>query len=186
MKITGIEKIKVLVPSRPDAINSPEIRDPLHMLMHDGKPAWQVQFDEIAKYIYRIQTDDGVEGIGESYRAVNPAVVDGIIRSLIGADPMKMNLRDLPIPWSREYDGFEAALFDLVGKKLGVPAYRLLGGAYREWIPVDAWTGRRTTADAIRKAEEAFRAGFHGIKFKCTLHDDLAGWAEGIRQTCGP
>jgi hypothetical protein len=51
---------------------------------------------------------------------VNPQVVDGIIGGLFGADPMKMNLRDLPIPWCREYDGFEAALFDLVGKKLGV------------------------------------------------------------------
>ena len=86
---------------------------------------------------------------------------------------MKMNLRDLPIAWSREYDGFEAAMFDLVGKKLGVPAYRLLGGAHRDAIDVDYWTGRRTTADAIRKAREGFAAGFHGIKFKCNLQDDV-------------
>jgi muconate cycloisomerase len=96
-----------------------------------------------------------------------------------------LNLRDLPIAWSREYDGFEAALFDLVGKKLGVPAYRLLGGAYRDFIDVDSWTGRRSTPDAVRKAQEARQAGFRGIKFKCNLQDDVVTWAEGIRTTCG-
>jgi muconate cycloisomerase len=186
MRITAIEKIKVTVPSKPDTVNSPEVRDPMHMLVLDGQPAWQVQFDRIWKYIYRVRTDEGIEGLGESYRGVNPQVVDGIIAGLIGADPMKMNLRDLPIAWSREYDGFEAAVFDLVGKKLGVPAYRLLGGAYREFVEVDYWTGRRTTEDAIRKAREGCQAGFHGIKFKCNLQDDVVAWAEGVSAACGP
>lgn len=186
MRITDIEKVKVLVPSKPDSVNTPAAQDPMHMLVLDGKPAWQVQFDQIWKYIYRVHTDEGIEGLGESYRGVNPQVVDGIISGLIGADPMKMNLRDLPIAWSREYDGFEAAIFDLVGKKLGVPAYRLLGGAYRETVEVDYWTGRRTTADAIRKAQEGCKAGFHGIKFKCNLQDDVVAWAEGVREACGP
>src|SRR6516165_9006809 len=185
MRITGVQTIQVVVPSKPDAVNSPEVLDPMHMLVLDGKPAWQIQFDQIWKYIYRIKTDEGIEGLGESYRGVNPQVVNGIIASLMGSDPMQMNLRDLPIAWSREYDGFEAAIFDLVGKKLGVPAYRLLGGAYRDGIEVDYWTGRRTTADAIRKAQEGCRAGFRGIKFKCNLQDDVVDWAQGIRQACG-
>lgn len=182
MKITTIEKIKVVVPAKPDTISGPEVRDPLHMLPLDGKPAWQVQFDQIGKYIYRVKTDEGLEGVGESYRGVNPQVVEGIIATLLGQDPLRMNLRDLPIAWTREYDGFEAAIFDLVGKKLGVPAYRLLGGAYREWIKVDSWAGRRTTADAVRKAKEASTAGFEGIKFKCNLQDDVvAGRKESFR-----
>jgi muconate cycloisomerase len=186
MRITGVETIKVAVPSKPDSVNSPEVLDPMHMLVLNGKPAWQIQFDQIWKYIYRVKTDEGIEGLGESYRGVNPQAVNGIIASLVGSDPMRMNLRDLPIAWSREYDGFEAAMFDLVGKKLGVPAYRLLGGAYRDGVEVDYWTGRRTTADAIRKAKEGCRSGFHGIKFKCNLQDDVVGWAEGVREACGP
>jgi len=185
MRITAIEKLRVVVPAKPDTVNSAEVRDPMHMLVLEGRPAWQIQFDEIYKYIYRIKTDEGLEGIGESYRGVNPQVVDGIIGGLIGADPMKMNLRDLPIPWCREYDGFEAALFDLVGKKLDVPAYRLLGGAYRELVEVDYWTGRRTTPDAIRKAKEGEQAGFRGIKFKCNLEDDVVAWSEGVLEACG-
>lgn len=38
----------------------------MHMLVLEGRPAWQIQFDEIYKYIYRIKTDEGLEGIGES------------------------------------------------------------------------------------------------------------------------
>jgi muconate cycloisomerase len=186
MKITAIEKIKVVVPAKPSTITSPEVRDPLHMLVLDGQPAWQVQFDQVWKYIYRIKTDEGLEGVGESYRGVNPSVVDGIIASLLGQDPSRMNLRDLPIAWCREYDGFEAAIFDLVGKKLGLPAYRLLGGAYREWIKVDSWAGRRTLEDAVGRAKEARAAGHEGIKFKCGLDDDLVAWAAEILQACGP
>jgi muconate cycloisomerase len=186
VRITAIETIKVVVPAKPDTLNSPEVRDPMHMLVLDGKAGWQIQFDQIWKYIYRVKTDEGIEGLGESYRGVNPQVVNGIISGLVGRDPMEMNLRELPIAWSREYDGFEAAIFDVVGKKLGVPAYRLLGGAYRDGIDVDSWTGRRSTADAIRKAKEACVAGFHGIKFKCNLQDDVVAWAEGIREVCGP
>jgi len=38
MRITAIEKIKVVVPAKPDTVNSPEVRDPLHMLVLGGKP----------------------------------------------------------------------------------------------------------------------------------------------------
>lgn len=185
MRITEIEKIKVVVPAKPDAVNSPETNDPMHMLVLGGKAGWRIQFDEIAKYIYRIRTDEGIEGLGESYRGVDEQRVNEIIRGLIGVDPMRMNLRDLPIPWCREYDGFEAGIFDIVGKKLGAPAYQLLGGAYRDWVDVDCWTGRRTTADAVRKAKAGWQAGFHGIKFKCNLRDDVVAWAEGIFKECG-
>lgn len=112
--------------------------------------------------------------------------MDEIIRGLIGLDPARMNLRDLPIPWCREYDGFEAAAFDIMGKKRGLPAYQLLGGGYRDWVEVDYCTGRRTTADAIRKAKEGQQSGFHGIKFKCNLLDDVVAWAEDIFKECGP
>lgn len=34
--------------------------------------------------------------------------------------------------------GIEIALWDIIGKALGVPVYKLLGGAYRTKIPVYA------------------------------------------------
>jgi len=40
MRITAIEKLRVVVPAKPDTVNSAEVRDPMHMLVLEGKPAW--------------------------------------------------------------------------------------------------------------------------------------------------
>jgi muconate cycloisomerase len=48
------------------------------------------------------------------------------------------------------------------------------------------WTGRRTPAEAGRKAAEGQARGFDTIKFKCNQHDDVAAWASEVRQQCGP
>src|SRR5207249_2075180 len=100
------EIIPVRVPCRADAINSASLDDRLHQGAVGARRGWSVQFDELPKYLYRVHTDEGLVGLGESYRAVNEAAVRGIAASLEGAEPLKLNLRDLPIPYSREYDGF--------------------------------------------------------------------------------
>lgn len=184
MKIERIEIVPVKVPARPDSIHSPGVGKPLHMLSSGGVRPWSVQFDELPKLIYKVSAE-GLTAWGESYRGVPLWEARAAAERLIGADPLKLPLRDLPLPSGRLYDGFECALFDLVGKALGVPAHRLLGGALRERVKVAFWTGQRTPADAVRKALEAVRGGFDTIKLKCDLKDDVAAWARGIGDACG-
>ena len=123
MHINRIEMTPVVVPARENAINSHGKAAPLHMLSVGASKGWSVQFDSLIKWILRIHTDDGVTGIGESLRAVNESSMREIAESLIGAGATEMNLRDLPIPYGRAYDGFECAIYDLVGKALSVPSY---------------------------------------------------------------
>jgi galactonate dehydratase len=62
----------------------------------------------------------------------------------------------------------DIALWDLEGKRLGVPVYRLLGGPYRERLPVYAshWlAGAQTPEEAYEGAKEAVRRGFRGFKW---------------------
>lgn len=80
-----------------------------------------------------------------------------------------IDLHALPIERNGAYGAFEMALFDIVGKQLGVTAARLLGAQVRDRILVDFWTGRRTLEDLARKGREGRALGFHGIKIKCTL-----------------
>ena len=74
-----------------------------------------------------------------------------------------------PYPWG--YEGFEMAVFDLIGKKLGVPVHTLLGGAVRESVRVHYWIGQQTPADSAAAVRVAMDRGFKGIKIKCKLEE---------------
>ncbi len=184
MKIERIDIFPVKVPARPDSIHSPGAGTPLHMLASGGLAGWSLQFDELPKLVYKLHAD-GLVAWGESYRGVACQTARQIADSLIGVDPLKLPLRALPLPAGRLYDGFECALYDLVGKALGVPVHRLLGGACRDRVKVGYWTGQRTAADAARKAQQGLEAGYDTIKFKCDLNDDVVAWARAIRRECG-
>jgi muconate cycloisomerase len=181
MKITKIDAFRVCVPTRPGSVHSPEFDDSCHPFDWHGR-----FFSEMPKFVYRVHTDEGINGIGESYRDVSDHAVRHNIRTLLGLDVMKLNLRALPIPFGREYDGFEVAIYDLVGKKLSVPVNKLLGGAYRDKVLMSYWTGRRTPEDAARIAREAKEAGFNSLKMKCALEDPHLARVERIRAACGP
>src|SRR5947209_1801293 len=89
----------------------------------------------------KIMTDAGVFGIGETYpqNSEDAAAVHRIAASLIGKDP-----RDIERIWADLYRSFDfyvaggaemralsavdLALWDLLGKSLNAPVYRLLGG----------------------------------------------------------
>jgi muconate cycloisomerase len=168
MKITHVERHKVIVPMKPGTVNSPQW----------GKAG----FDEVPKFIIKIHTDEGIYGIGETYRGVTAEAVDAGSASLIGADPMAMNLNNLPIPRNGAYDAFEIAIFDLVGKAVGWPVHKLLGGAYRDRVLTDYWCGRKTPEDIARTAKEGWEKGFKGIKMKCALEDPMVERVKAIAQ----
>jgi muconate cycloisomerase len=71
-------------------------------------------------------------------------------------------------------------LLDAAAKSHDLPLFQWLGGKYRDKVACTFWTGHRTTADAVRKAEEAFNAGYTCIKFKCNLDDPVVDWCEAI------
>ena len=101
--------------------------------------------------IIRVHTDEGITGIGEAHSnpVVSKAVLDspmcsvsasGIKRLLIGEDPRDINrlydkLYKKSVTYGRRgavmhvISGIEIALWDILGKSVGQPIHRLLGGA---------------------------------------------------------
>src|SRR5216683_3434343 len=99
----------------------------------------------------KITTDDGIYGLGDATLngrelAVASYLADHLVPILIGRDA-----RRLEDTWQYLYKGaywrrgpvtmaaigaVDTALWDLLGKSLGVPLYRLLGGASREGVLV--------------------------------------------------
>jgi gluconate/galactonate dehydratase len=99
----------------------------------------------------RIDTDEGINGLGECFFAPG---LTSILRSLgpviEGEDPRDIHrlFRKLQLAVSgagsvagivyNAISGVEAALWDVLGQWLGVPIYRLLGGKFRDKIHVYA------------------------------------------------
>jgi gluconate/galactonate dehydratase len=99
----------------------------------------------------RVETDEGIRGLGESFFAPG---LTSILRSLepviAGEDPRDINrlFRKLQLAVSgagsvagivyNTISGIEAALWDVLGQWLDVPIYRLLGGKFRDSIRVYA------------------------------------------------
>ncbi len=90
--------------------------------------------------IVEIRTDAGITGWGEGSSTPSQAAID---TCLIGKDPF-----DIEVIWNTMHQrggsnpaaisGVDIALWDILGKALDQPIYRLLGGAFRDRMPAYA------------------------------------------------
>ena len=180
VNIVSFNFTEVIVPAREGAIDSAETRKPLHMLPVAGKKGWSVQFDELPKLILKLELSNGIVGVGEFYRDHNWVTIRAVAEDLIGVSLSELALQDLPIPLSREYDGFECAIWDAYAKCLGVPLYALLGGAVQDKVKIGAWSSHRPVSEVGAIAGDFAKQGYDCIKFKCDLEDDIIGWCHEI------
>ncbi len=176
MKITHVEAYTVRVPAKPVTWHSPEF----------GPPEWDV----VPTVLFKLHTDAGIYGLGEVQRGIAHERALAYAARLIGQDPLAINLQDLPIGdfFDRApgiYQAYEMALFDLVGKIKEVPAYQLLGGAYRDRVLVSLCSGQMTPADAAAKAKEAADEGYGYLKMKATDTDPVIERFAAIREAVG-
>ncbi len=153
--------------------------------------------------IVRLQTDEGVAGLGETMRgSVQANLLERMKPLVVGRDPFERTAlleQFRMVPFFHGYAGYnviaavEMACWDLAGKALGVPVHRLLGGAVRSKIPISALVTRGTIADPspVRLAEAAQnmvdRGGFRVVKFKgSTDPDDDVRYLAAFREALGP
>jgi len=99
----------------------------------------------------RIETDEGIQGLGECFFAPGlTAILRSLEPLLLGEDPRDIRrlFRKLQLATSgagsvagivyNAISGIEAALWDVLGQWLDVPIYRLLGGKFRDQIRIYA------------------------------------------------
>ncbi|KAJ9099918.1 hypothetical protein QFC21_003923 [Naganishia friedmannii] len=68
--------------------------------------------------------------------------------------------------------GLDIALWDLKGKRLGVPVWSLLGGLVRDKVRVYSWIGGDRPGDVLEQAKIRKEKGFTAVKMNAT--EDLA------------
>jgi D-galactarolactone cycloisomerase len=164
--------------------------------------AW---YDRRAAMLVEIETDDGLIGWGECYgpARMTAAVVSSMAPWLVGEDPLRTD-----VLWRQIYarlrdhgqkgiviqglSGIDIALWDIKGKRFGVPVHRLMGGPLRTEVQAYA-TGlyRRKSGDPVRYlAEEAagyVADGFRSVKLKVGFGvQEDAAVTRAVRAAIGP
>lgn len=165
-----------------------------HVLQYDLEEELgysQQYYSKRSCHLVRVETDDGLVGWGECFgpgtvAIANATIVEQVIAPLIiGMDPLDREviwhfvynrLRDhgrggMPI---QALSGIDIALWDLAGKSAGLPLHQLLGGQFRQSVPVYGYGMMlRKCADLpSRFADEAVaiqEAGFAAMKMKVGL-----------------
>ena len=184
--IHSIKATEVVVPAKPGSLNSEEVidKDAAFAQKFLTGERW-TEFANQPKWILEITLKNGLTGIGETYRSASKELLYEAMQTFIGQDILKLNWRRLPVSDQRNYEAFETAVLDVVGKLLNVSVAQLLGGAYRDRIDCFGWTGRRTPEEAAQKAYEAMQKGHKAFKFKCSDEDPVRLWTEEIKKKCG-
>ncbi len=132
--------------------------------------------------LFEIETDTGITGISATTTTSGGyETAPGFGEFLIGMDPYEMDkvyekLDSLdflgPSPWH-----IEVALWDIIGKDVGMPIYRLLGGSSQD-VSVYASTGEFQPAkERIEYVEEVVEEGIEAVKLRfdsADVEDDLA------------
>ena len=131
----------------------------------------------------RVLTDDGLEGLGEVRMlnhtdALRGYFAEAVPNHILGSDPF--NIEDLVQRMYRNdyarageialsgIATIEIACWDIMGKALGQPVYKLLGGAVRDRIKVYAtgwYTVERTPQEFYAAAKRALEKGYRALKF---------------------
>lgn len=141
------------------------------------------------QFIVTVETDEGIVGVGEGGISGRELAMQGMLehlaRFLVGEDP-----RRIEHVWQTMYRGayFEGgkilgatiaavdiALWDILGKWLGVPVYQLLGGACRRRVQCFATPGVLNGPECVERARELADAGWRYMRFVPGMAE--AGWS---------
>ncbi len=136
----------------------------------------------------KIHTDEGVVGIGEAPHmagysgagetqlSVALQLRERLLPAIFGKDPFAIEARqidlDRAIPWNpRAKSAVNLALYDLKGKAFNTPVYNLIGGLFRDRVPL-SWSIPIIDVDtAVAEAREIVDRGIGILKLK-TGHED--------------
>lgn len=164
-----------------------------------GCKVWLVEGVKYNWTLIRIYTDTGVTGVGEATNWPGSPLIEAaclhVAERIIGEDPTRidylwtklykdMNWLGQAGPLMSAISAVDIALWDIAGKRAGMPVYELLGGAYRKQIQLYAnyWfiRGDGSPESYRTQARDMAAQGFTACKFDPFAHtsyrygDDLS------------
>jgi galactonate dehydratase len=166
--------------------------------------------------LVRVDTDEGIHGWGECYTVLRKEQIAEHYVKLLAEYLVGRDVFDIRHHWQIIFDdfsvrrsnldttcawsGIEIALWDIIGKKAGLPLYKLFGGANRGNIRVYAngWDeGCKTIDEICGRAAAVVKRGFTSIKWDPYFgpwrtfiskkqEDEAVEHVRRMRETVGP
>jgi len=135
-------------------------------LMHYYGPA--------KRTVYIVHTDSGLEGLGEG-----SAEPEETIERYFGTDPFNWIGDDTSLPLAM-------AMYDLMGKHLGQPVYKLIGPKYRSWIPSGSWTVSTAPRKMAQAVVEYSRQGYTWMKYHLSPFENVIDQTKAMQEVAPP
>jgi galactonate dehydratase len=131
----------------------------------------------VDRYLFaKVHTDEGISGVGESgawgHLEASEAAINKFGRYLVGKDPLRIEHHWQCMYRSGHFRGaaimgaisaLDIALWDIAGKRFGVPVHQLLGGKTRDKARVYYHVFGDTKEKLIQGVKDAKAAGFTAV-----------------------
>ncbi len=203
MKITSIEALAIRIPMPVDGEERPPTEN-LGDYYVDRTAMTSIYSRRHETTVVRLRSDNGLVGYGESQSPVSPRTTKTIIEDLLTPIVLNRDPSDVEAIWTRAYGamrerghptgfyvdamaGIDIALYDILGKAAGKPVHRLLGGRYRDRIPIYAGIGGTDPRKVAEDAHEHVANGYTALKLHLLVdRDRLIEVVHAVRQRVGP
>ncbi len=152
------------------------------------------------RLLAQVETADGTIGLGETiclHEFIEPVLARTIIPLSLGEDAFNIERLLRKLEGAGYYHhkralvaamaGFEMALWDIVGKKAGLPLHQLWGGAYRRDVPMIAYVMASDLDHLVKDAVRYVGQGFNTIKLKIGIGEESdIETVRVVREAVGP
>ena len=150
-----------------------------------GLKTFVVHLGSVNWVFVKVFTNEGITGLGEGSVTSKEATIEAAImeheRMIVGKDPTKIELLwQAMYRWPRWRGGpvlnsaisaVEIALWDILGKILDVPVYKLLGGEARDRIRLYTHGSGATPQQAAETVRRVKEDGYNAVKTGPRVHD---------------
>jgi L-alanine-DL-glutamate epimerase-like enolase superfamily enzyme len=177
MKISEIEQIAVNVPylerirehlRKGWNFGNRATDDELEANRSEFERQWQESSPpSVQTLIYRVQTDEGLVGIGEG-----AGIPEDRIQTYLGRSPFEFIMDDSAGP-------LQIAFYDLMGQAVGLPMARLFGPC-QETVPIAYWSHCFPPDVLEEEVKIAIENDFRAHKFKRRAHTDVVEQVQRI------
>lgn len=147
--------------------------------------------------IVKISTDEGITGygdltsfapyVGEDFFTAAHTIKRYLAPNIMGMDPFDIEAAhrrmDLAV-YASHYakTAIDVALYDIMGKALGVPVYKLLGGKCREKMLVSWTVATGDIQTDVEESKDRVAAGYKFIRLKVGYGEEINKEIERIRK----